>query len=269
MIGGNLHSQSKGQYAGITGLQVSVVDNNGVYVARNLNVTTRYNENNNIVLTRSSQYGVNTSTLVSPKLVSNGILSKVDGGYKGLKNWKFNDSDTPQLLSVLIHQQILAFYSKPNNVLTGELVTDDPTFDALYKWGGKDHLLMSGTLNILTGRMENAVLREFMRYDHMWETWVEREYYNLSKDANDVTTYIHSNKEITNESIKGLPSWITAGLFETVGGYYGITLHVASNSFEKRSATIYIDTAFIRVDQAGATDVVDADFNEDFNEDFN
>ena len=58
---------------------------------------------------------------------------------------------------------MLSYYAKPNNVLTGELATDNPLFNALYEWNGKKHLLTSGALNVITGRMENVVLREFTR----------------------------------------------------------------------------------------------------------
>lgn len=257
----------KGLYLRLQDLSIKPIDQE-TQLLDSLKTTTNYSAKNNIVLNRNPEFGINDSGWISPEQVINGLFTK-GAEYYSSQRWYWHSSEPRQPLSVLIHQQMLAFYSKPNNVLTGELVTKDPSFDALYKWNGKEHLLMSGALNILTGRMENAVLREFIRYERMWETWVERDYYNLSKDATDVTTYIHSNKKITTDSIKGLPSWIRVGLFETVGGYYGITLHVSANTFSKRTATIYIDTAFIRVNQAGEIDVVDADFNEDFNEDYN
>lgn len=254
--GGNARSSAKGQYAGITNMQVIVTDNNGIYVIDKNTVTTKYKESNSIVLTRSPKYAVNTTTLVSPKIVTNGILTKIGGKYKGAKNWQFNAVDTPKPLAVLIHQQMLAFYSKPNNVLTGEIVANDPTFNALYEWSGKKHLLMSGTLNILNGHMENAVLREFKRYDHMWETWVEREYFDIQGDEATYNTFVHSNKPITSADIKYLPSWATATIYQTVtSGLYGLTIKVQGNyTSEVRRGIFNVDTAFVVIDQRPAGD---------------
>jgi hypothetical protein len=220
-----------------------------------LKTTTNYSAKNNIVLNRNPEFGINDSGWISPEQVTNGLFTK-GAEYYSSQNWYWHSTDSRQPLSVLIHQQILAFYSKPNNVLTGELVTKDPTFDALYKWNGKDHLLMSGTLNILSGHMENAVLREFKRYDHMWETWVEREYFDIQGDEATYNTFVHSNKPITSADIKYLPSWATATIYQTVtSGLYGLTIQVQGNyTSEVRRGIFNVDTAFVVIDQRPAGD---------------
>jgi hypothetical protein len=35
-------------------------------------------------------------------------------------------------------------------------------------WRGKEHLLMAGRVNLVSGTMEGAELREFVRYEDMW-----------------------------------------------------------------------------------------------------
>jgi hypothetical protein len=40
--------------------------------------------------------------------------------------------------------------------------------EAIYEWGGANHLLVSGSYNFLNGRIESAVLREFKFYSEMW-----------------------------------------------------------------------------------------------------
>lgn len=248
-------SVSKGAYVGIKNFEILAHNNNGMPVLEKQRITTQYNEKNNIILTRTPHYGINPSNLVSPKIVSNGMLSQVgDGEYAGLERWQFYTADVPKPLAVLIHQQMLAFYSKPNNVLTGELAIDDPTFNALYEWGGKKHLLVSGTLNMITGRMENAVLREFLRYDHMWETWVENDSFDLEGDATTLYLLAHSAKALTTASIIGLPSWITASVSATeTQGLYRITLYVRKNfTGADRSVAFYVDTAQVTISQAAA-----------------
>lgn len=163
---------SEGYYLGVNNIQISVIDNKAPIMEK-LKITTEYDSRNNIILIHSPQFASNPSDIVSPRLVRNGMyVIDADGWPVGSEKWSWNRGDAQQPLAVLIHQQLLAYYSKPNNVLTGELLDasgETPDFSSLWKWNGKNHLLISGTLNILTGRMENAVLREFTRYDDMWE----------------------------------------------------------------------------------------------------
>jgi hypothetical protein len=83
--------------------------------------------------------------------------------------WKWSDGDLETQLPVLIHQQLLAYHSKPNNVLTGTMIADGlPSFDCLWNWRGKAHLLLSGRVNLITGQMDGAMLREFIRYEDLF-----------------------------------------------------------------------------------------------------
>jgi hypothetical protein len=55
---------------------------------------------------------------------------------------------------VLLHKELLCYHSKPNNVLTGEMIVDDlkglPSFDCVWMWRGKEHLLMAGRVNLVS-----------------------------------------------------------------------------------------------------------------------
>lgn len=240
-----------------------------VKFTKKLTVTTKYSDKNNIVLDRSPEYGINPEYKSVAYLVSNSILTEkepYDGGYVGQEKWAWGKKDEVNgcSLTQLIHQQILTYYAKPNSVLTGELCTEDAGFGALWEWNGKKHLLMSGSLNILTGRIERAVLREFKRYDHMWETWVENEDIDMDYPIGNLILRVHSSKALGQDALVGVPSWL---------GYYGhetengVTLYyfnvMANASGQERSAIFKVDTAYVRVTQRAAGDY-GIDYGKDY-----
>ena len=54
-------------------------------------------------------------------------------------------------------------------MLTGDIVNADMLDPrVIWTWKGAEHLLLSGSYNFLTSRLEGAVLREFVRYEDMW-----------------------------------------------------------------------------------------------------
>jgi hypothetical protein len=124
---------------------------------------------------------------------------------------------------------------------------------------------MSGTLNVLTGRMESAVLREFTRYDHMWETWIENEDIKVDYSNSSIEVIVHSNRKLSLDSISGLPSWVTRASIIISGNYkHRYTLNVMENaSGQERSAIFRIDTAYVRVTQSAA-----GDYNIDYGTDY-
>jgi hypothetical protein len=133
--------------------------------------------------------------------------------------------------------------------LTGELVTEEPTFNALYRWNGKNHMLMSGSLNILTGRMENVNLREFERYDFMWETHIiEGEDQTISSSGGSVYINVVGAKELAKADVQNLPSWLSLNTVKQMpNGTYRVWLTATAGS--GRSAIIKIDTAYARITQ--------------------
>lgn len=242
---------SKGAYVPFKEFSLTDVDLENTSIPGSQKVTTNYNNKNNILVQRRPEFGFNDADVASPKIIKNGMYILKDGWYESSDQWRFHNSDAPNPLPVLIHQQLLAYYSKPNNVLTGELATANPLFNALYEWNGKKHLLTSGTLNVLTGRIENASLRELTRYDRMWETWVENEDMEIGPRANtSAVFYTHSKKEITKDDVYDLPSWARIRFVVKQEGYYEVVLRVEENeTAQKRQAIARIDTAFVRITQ--------------------
>jgi hypothetical protein len=258
---------SEGVYIRLTDIIVEDVSaKEESYLLEQLRINTIYNKNNNIILSRNPEYANNPSKILSPSKITNGIyVLSPNKEYRGSEFWQFGPNDAKQPLSVLIHQQLLAYYSKPNNVLTGELATPNPLFNALYEWQGKKHLLTSGALNVITGRMENVVLREFMRYDHMWETWVENEDIHVDYKAASVSFLIHSNNDLSQDSWKGVPTWIQPIGDAMIGSNeYRFDCNIMENaSGVNRIAIFQIDTAWVRVRQSAAGDY-GIDYGQDY-----
>lgn len=229
-------------------------------------ITTRYNENNNIRLTRTDSYGFNRAQLSSPKYIVNGMYVKSGDKYKTSDQWRFYEGQTTNPLPVLIHQQLLAYYSKPNNLLTGELVVDDADFRSLYLWKGKKHLLTAGALNILTGHIEGATLREFKRYSELWETDAETDYVEFDAGGGTQTIALTSNKELTSADVYVNDTWLSAIIYSAAGGVNNYTLNINASEntgLETRHAIIRIDTLTISIWQ-----FAQGDYGTDYGKDY-
>lgn len=260
--------ESQGAYVAIKDLKLTEARQEGLLLPNKLTTTTNYDKNNNIRLERSIAYGFTNADVVSPRIIKNGmfVLSD-DDWFVNSDEWVFGSYGIPNPLTVLIHQQILAYYAKPNNVLTGELATPNPTFNALYEWQGKKHLLMSGALNILTGRMENAILREFMRYDHLWETWAEVDIIAVDYDHWHEDVTIHTNKDLTLEDIKitNGDGWLYVhNPVRNDDGTYRVRIYYDDNYTGKnREGFVNIDGFILRVTQSTF-----GDYSNDYNNDY-
>lgn len=255
--------EAKGSYVQLKGLTLDDVNLESTTIPDSLKVTTQYNAKNNIRIQRNAQYGFNMGEISSPKTIPNGLYVLKDSWYYASDQWIFNLSDTPQPLSVLLHQQLLAYYSKPNNVLTGELATPDPLFNALYNWKGANHLLMSGSLNILTGRMEDAILREFARYDKMWETWAEQDIYQVDYLPTTITARVFSKNFLVASDLQ-FPDWISGFVATESEDVCEVVMDVQGNDTGiTRRGIVKIDTAYILVEQFGAGDY-GVDYGSDY-----
>ena len=260
----NTSEISKGGYLGISNIAIDTVDNSGNPIMDGYRLNTRFNEKNNVILSRNPKYAPNISTIISTMQIQNAIYVRgINGNAYGSDEWIFNGNDLPKQLAVLLHQQLLAYYAKPNNVLSGELAIKNPAFNALYEWNGKLHLLTSGALNVITGRMENAVLREFMRYDHMWETWAETDDIEVDYAATSIQIRVHSNKTITSDDLNINERWISASVQSAEDGVYIVSFELTANSSTERTAIIYIDTTYVRITQRSA-----GDYSTDYGEDY-
>lgn len=256
LASGEHQSGTTGVYLRINDIQVKPAEESDTTILEGLRINTKYSETNNVVMERKPEFGNNTSKYIAPQQIKNGIFIRDQKKtFPGSEAWRWFAGNDSMPLGGLIHQQILSFYSKPNNVLTGELVSIDKNkslqFNALYRWNGVDHLLMSGALNILTGRIEGATLREFKRYDHMWETWVINEDNDVPAMSSYLTVWLRSDKELYLDSVGNLPSWITAYGYTQDGENEGIILDIANNTTgQQRQAYIQIDSAWVRVTQS-------------------
>lgn len=254
---------SKGAYVQIKEMTMTDVGLENTSIPKSLKVTTKYNDKNNIRIQRNVEYGFNMGQIASPKSIKNGLYIEDGLWYRASDEWKFNANDTPQPLSVMIHQQLLGYYAKPTNILTGELATKNPVFNALYNWKDTKHIITSGTLNVLSGRMENVVLREFVRYDHLWETSLDRDSFNIKGNATQLRLEVNTKKTLTTSDV-ACPSWITPELKKNWNGEVILYLNVEANpALQERSAIVKIDTAMVLVKQAGPRDY-SADYGNDY-----
>ncbi len=131
-------------------------------------VNTKYIETNNVILTRDPELGPAYNVVSFPSAIKNGIFVKSGSAYLPAKGWAWSGG-TPQQMAVYNHLQLLCYHSKPNNIISGDIVNADfVDMEAIYEWGGANHLLVSGSYNFLNGRIESAVLREFKFYAEMW-----------------------------------------------------------------------------------------------------
>lgn len=162
--------QKKGLYACIQDLAIVAPASHPL---RDKNaVNTIFNEENNVVLKRDPELAPAFDAVALSGCIKNGIFDK--GNYvpfpMGGVRYREGDGDTqPLQLAVHIHKQLLCYYGKPNNVISGTIVNAGTAgLSCNWLWRGKEHILMSGSLNLLNGHMEGAVLREFKRYEDMW-----------------------------------------------------------------------------------------------------
>ena len=163
---------SLGAYIRITDVQIMATADTPFVSAEKTKVTTSYNDQNNLLLKREPSYAPNPNLPLAPQIIVNNIMISEGELIVGALNWVWRNGEEQLQLPVMIHQQLLCYYARPMNLLTGELICSDgemPDFNSLWIWNDKEHILISGTLNILTGHMEGAALREFIRYENMWE----------------------------------------------------------------------------------------------------
>ena len=131
-------------------------------------VNTNYKAENNVVISRDPEFGPAYNSVALPGFIKNGIFYREGGVIVPAKKWAFGRAGDQQM-AVYNHLQLLAYYAKPNNLISGTIVNGNVTRVAcIYDWHGAEHMLISGTYNLLNGHIESAVLREFARYEDMW-----------------------------------------------------------------------------------------------------
>ena len=160
-------SDGAGLYVAIESLKFTGAEGSLLKTNR---VNTNYNESNNVIITRDPALSPAMNEVPFPQMIKNGIFVLQDSAYLPAKLWAWAWSgETPQQMAVYNHLQLLSYYAKPNNVITGDIVNANlGDIRAIYIWHGREHLLQGGSLNFLNGRIEGAILREFNRYEDLW-----------------------------------------------------------------------------------------------------
>ena len=259
IVRGEYDDDGKGMYMPITDLKlVSIWETE----AEN-KVTTKYNDINNLIIERNPAIGCLNFDSTSPQEVLNGVYTPVYGR-PASREWRWSDDDDKTYqLPVLIHKELLAYYSKANNVLTGEIIVDGlkslPSFDCLWLWRGKEHILLSGRVNLLSGMMEGAELREFVRYGEMWQAHTNIDYFEIGYEGGTLSVRVIAN-DTTAWQISA-PEWIMPSVTSGTGTK-DITLYVEPNAVD-RKGYVKIGPAVVKVVQKSL-----GDFNADYNEDF-
>ena len=259
IVRGEYDDDGKGMYMPITDLKlVSIWETE----AEN-KVTTKYNDINNLIIERNPAIGCLNFDSTSPQEVLNGVYTPVYGR-PASREWRWSDDDDKTYqLPVLIHKELLAYFSKANNVLTGEIIVDGlkslPSFDCLWLWRGKEHILLSGRVNLLSGMMEGAELREFVRYGEMWQAHTNIDYFEVGYDGGMLSVRVIAN-DTTAWQISS-PDWIMPSVTSGTGTK-DITLYVEANAVDRRGY-VKIGPAVVKVVQMSL-----GDYNADYNEDF-
>ena len=139
---------------------LSLLDNN--------TVNTNYQEGNNVILTRDPEIAPAYNSVALPAFIKNGIFYRQGDVIHPAKTWGWTGGSQLQM-AVFNHLQLLSYYAKPNNLISGSIVNADTTrMSVIYEWKGAEHILVSGNVNLLTGYIDGAMLREFARYEDMW-----------------------------------------------------------------------------------------------------
>ena len=131
-------------------------------------VNSNYDERNNVTISRDPSLGPAYDKVALPGIIKNGIFRRNGELIEPAKEWGWIRGSQTQM-AVYNHLQLLSFYAKPNNLISGTIVgADIMSMSVIYTWNGAEHILVSGTYNLLNGNIESAMLREFARYEDMW-----------------------------------------------------------------------------------------------------
>ena len=262
-----------GLFGRISSIHIDAVLAEDLDLLQKRTITTNYSDRYSVRLTRDPKLAVNPTTLPEVAYVPNALLIEGSEQYSGSDDWVWMHgrewdeipAHSGAMLTRLIHQQLLCWHSEPNNLLTGEIACLDPTFNALYEWNGKRHYLISGTLNCLTGRMEGATLREFERYDRLWETYAEQDVYEVARSSTEqvVEIVVRSSKTLTANDIKGLGGELLNYGVATSGNKY--TFRVGVNPTFSGERVVTIDNSARVLLTRGKRDDYSIEYGKDYN----
>jgi hypothetical protein len=229
-----------GLYACLQSLSFVIPESQSILKKNTVN--TKYQEKNNVILSRDPEIAPAYNSVALPGFIKNGIFYYDGNVIMPAKAWSWNEG-TPQQMAVYNHLQLLCYHSKPNNLITGDIVNADVIKTAaIYVWGGKEHLLISGTYNYLNGHIEGAVLREFVRYDDMWGevSGTSLPDTEQSSTTNQEGGGASSGPSSTNENTTNVVIGGEGGGSVTIDPFLSDT---SSNPVESKAIKAYIDSA--------------------------
>lgn len=183
---GYIGNPDVGIYARI--LKMAIVVPDEVSIMDEFTLNSIYDESHNYLINRQCDIVASSQSFVTPKVITNGIYLPVEG-YRSAWRWQWPNGAITSL-QALIAQQILMYYSQPNSIITGTLLAiaekgEVLDFNCLWRWRNKKLALISGQLDLITGFIESAKLREFIDWENLWPN----EGYLITEDgANYVTS---------------------------------------------------------------------------------
>lgn len=214
-------SLSTGTYHGrINGLEI--VQNDESW--KGYHIRTNYNNKNNVMLDREPAFG-QVSGVISPRVLRNGLYIKgTNGRYPaaGAFYWR-SKSDDNLRLAVLIHQQMLEFFSRPEKQISADIITSDGilSFSQAHIYDGEQYIIQSGSLDLIDNVLRSVVMRTWKSWDELWGDGPVAKYLTVSPSAVDLTNdspsadlQIQSN---TSWRIKSLPSGLSANVTSGTG----------------------------------------------------
>ena len=226
-------------------------------------VTTNYNEENNIIISRDPVIAPAFNETILPAIIKNGIFRIEGNTYKPTAEWAW-EGDSPQQMALYNHFQTLCYYLKPNNVLEGIIVNGDIlNHSCIWNWKGAEHILVGGSYDFLSGMIRGAILRQFARYE-------DQVYVHVAKDAVFVpqkgivldVSIICWN--MISWSISGLPDWITTSQMSGTGSAEVQFTIAANNTGEVRVAQIHIERAVLTITQKDRMGDFGVDYSLDY-----
>ena len=139
-------------------------------------VTTINNDDYNVMLTRRPLFGALSREMgfVKPGNYLGGLFYyRFVGADPELFPYqaRFTDGIATVPLPVLIHQQILCYYFGAARILSGSCAPVNKArfaFDKLCTYKGISYLFQGGTLDLFSGIITGAVLREYTSFTSLW-----------------------------------------------------------------------------------------------------
>ena len=175
-----------GVYARVQSILTGVISTRG---AKSNKVTTINNDAYNVAITRRPLFGVLSREMgfVRPTNYTAGLFYyPFVGANPALFPYlaRFTDQSATVPLPVLIHQQILCYYFGAARILSGSCGVEERgrfSFGKLCSYKGVSYIFQGGVLDLFSGIVQGAVLREYAVFEELWTgapTYDDTTHYN-------------------------------------------------------------------------------------------